>query len=199
MPKSLIVYASYSGNTEKIAMVFKHVFEKYGWECDAFKITKKTDFEHPPYDYSKCDFVCFGSLVADSMPVPEIMDAMRKHPLSGHYKPAAGKYGEGYHKVVAGPKKGIVFVTGGCAHMGPKEPIPALDNMALEMEHLGFLCVGQFWCPGKMFDRPMPQYFYKDLHLRPHERDLKKAEIFMEETIEENFEDWQQTMATKVN
>ena len=29
----------------------------------------------------------------------------------------------------------------------------------------------------------------KSVHLRPNERDLKKAEIFMEETIEENF-DW---------
>jgi flavodoxin len=189
MPKSLIVYASYSGNTEKVAMVFKRVFEKYGWECDAFKITKKTDFEHPPYDYNKYDFVCIGSLVASSEPVPEIMDAMRKNPLSAHYKTPDGK-AEGYRKVTTGPKKGIVFATAGCVHMGPKEPIPALTNMALELEHLKFQCVGQFWCPGKMFDRPMPEYFYKDLHLRPHERDLKKAEIFMEETIEENFGDW---------
>jgi hypothetical protein len=190
MPKkSLIVYASYSGNTEKVAMVFKKVFEKYGWECDAFKINKNTDFERPPYDYSKYDFVCIGSLVASSDPVPEIMDAMRKNPLSAHYKTPDGK-AEGYRKVVAGPKKGIVFVTAGCVHMGPKEPLPALMNMALELEHLKFLCVGQFWCPGKMFDRPMPEYFYKDLHTRPNERDLKKAEIFMEETIEENFGDW---------
>jgi hypothetical protein len=36
-----------------------------------------------------------------------------------------------------------------------------------------------------MFDTPMPQYFYKDLHTRPNERDLKKAEIFMEETLED--------------
>ena len=186
MPKSLIVYASYSGNTEKVAAVFKNVFEKYGWECDMFKITKNTDFEHPPFEYSKYDFVCIGSLVADSQPVPEIMDIMRKNPLSGHYRPAAGKKGEGYHKVVAGPKKGIVFATYGGAHMGPKEPVPALMSMALELEHLKFICVGQFACPGKMFNRPMPQYFYKDLHLRPNERDLKKAEIFMEEVLEEN-------------
>ena len=183
--KSLIVYASYSGNTEKVAQVFKGVFEKKGWECDMFKIDKKTDFENPPFDYSKYGFVCIGSLVADSQPVPEIMDIMRKNPLSAHYRPAAGKKGEGYHMVTAGPKKGIVFVTYGGAHMGPKEPVPALMSMALELEHLKFICVGQFACPGKMFDEPMPQYFYKDLHLRPNERDLKKAEIFMEETLEE--------------
>lgn len=128
-------------------MVFKQVFEKYGWECDSFKITKQTDFEPPPYDHNKYDFVCIGSLVADSMPVPEIMGAMRKHPLSAHYKPAARKYEEDYHEVVAGPKKGVVFVTRGCAHMGLKEPIPTLDNMALEMEHLGVLCVSRVLAP----------------------------------------------------
>ncbi len=182
--RSLIVYASYTGNTEKVALRFKGVLEKHGWQCDMFKITKTTDFEHPPFKYDDYDFVCVGSLVTSSVPTQESLDIMRKNPLSAHYRPAAGKKGEGYKKVVPGPKKGIVFVTYGGAHMGPPEAEPALMHLALELEHLKFICVGKFACPGKMFDTPMPQYFFKDLHLRPDERDLKRAELFMEDMLD---------------
>jgi flavodoxin len=179
MPKKcLIIYASYSGNTEKVALRFKGVLEKHSWQVDMFKIDKNTNFENPPFKYNDYDFVCVGSLVASSEPVPEIMDVMRKNPISGHWR------GAPYKKVVAGPKKGIVFVTYGGAHMGPKEAVPALMNLALEFEHLHFTCIGQFSCPGKMFDKPTPDYFWPDLYLRPDERDLKKAEIFMEDILE---------------
>ena len=36
--KSLIIYQTMTGNTEIVALRFKKVFEKKGWDCDIFKI-----------------------------------------------------------------------------------------------------------------------------------------------------------------
>ena len=58
--RSLIVYESRTGNTEKVALTFKGVFEKAGWKCDMFKIDSKTDVHNPPFDYGDYDFVCIG-------------------------------------------------------------------------------------------------------------------------------------------
>lgn len=60
--KCLIIYSSYTGNTEKVALRFKNTFEREGWVCDVFKIGKKAkDILHPPFDIDKYDFVCVGS------------------------------------------------------------------------------------------------------------------------------------------
>jgi multimeric flavodoxin WrbA len=83
--RSLILYASMTGNTEKVALRFKKVFEKKGWECDIFKIDKKTDVDHPPFDLEKYDFLCIGSPVIIGQPVEEILKLMFRNPLSGHH------------------------------------------------------------------------------------------------------------------
>ena len=36
--RCLMIYASLTGNTEKVALRMKSTFEKHGWECDAFKL-----------------------------------------------------------------------------------------------------------------------------------------------------------------
>ena len=57
--KCLIVYSSRTKNTEKVAFRFKDTFEKHGWECDAFKVTRKMIQNPPlPFDFNEYDFVC---------------------------------------------------------------------------------------------------------------------------------------------
>lgn len=97
-------------------------------------------------------------------------------------------------KIIPGPKKGVVFATYSGMHLGPKEALAALAHMEVEQEHLGFECVGRFCCPGRMMphgepredegDRPMPVAYHEDIANRPNERDLLKAEMFMEEILE---------------
>jgi hypothetical protein len=183
--KSLILYSSRTGNTEKVALRFKKVFEKKGWQCDIFKVDKNIDIENPPFDYRDYDFLCVGSYIDWSLPPDELLFIMRHNPQSAHClrKPSSKAYG--HRRIVIGPKKGIVFITYAGAHLGPKEALPALYLLELEMEHLRFECIGQFSCPGKMFNRPTPGFWHGDISHRPSERDLLKAEIFMEEKIEE--------------
>jgi len=208
MPKSLIIYSSYTGNTEKVALRFKKTFEKKGWDCDIFKIDKKTDINNPPFQYGNYDFLCVGSPVMIGLPASEIINVMTRNPQSPHYyqptieefvmmrvknpdfiphppeklpentKPPVGK-------LFPGPRKGIVFVTYGGIHLGPKEALPALTMLEVEMEHLNFKCVGSFSCPGKHGNHDTPDWWHGDIRNRPHERDLQKAEIFLEEKLEE--------------
>ena len=210
--RSLILYASRTGNTEKVVMRFKQVLEKKGWECDLLKIDRKTDVKmHPsPFDCEKYDFLCVGSYVDKSLPSPKLIDIMRNNPQSIHYDPHLADPGGppelpeewdpsmmkslpdnpppegfGHRKTILGPesKKGIVFATYAGHDFGPPEAVPALEALALEMAHLQFQCIGKFSCPGK-FGNPKNPWF-KDIANRPHERDLLKAEIFMEEVLEE--------------
>jgi flavodoxin len=180
--KSLILYQTMSGNTEKVAFRFKKVFEKKGWKCDIFKVDKNMDADNLPFDFQDYDFLCVGSGVYSSMPGQELMDITFK---AGHQRIRAGKTVHVYSKITPGPKKGIVFVTYAGMHLGPKEAEPALSKLDLDIEHIRFKCVGRFSCPGKMGERATPQWWHGDIRDRPNERDLLKAEIFLEEKLEE--------------
>ncbi|HEY78678.1 MAG TPA: hypothetical protein G4O09_06160 [Dehalococcoidia bacterium] len=180
--KSLILYQTMSGNTEKVALRFKKVFEKKGWECDIFKIDKNMGADNLPFDFQDYDFLCVGSGVYSSMPGKELMDIMFK---AGHERKRAGKTVHVWSKIIPGPKTGIVFVTYSGMHLGPKEAEPALSKLDLDIEHIRFKCIGRFSCPGKMGQRATPQWWHGDIRDRPSERDLLKAEIFLEEKLEE--------------
>ena len=211
--KSIILYSSLTGNTEKVALRFKKVFDKQGWECDIFKVDKNMDFRNPPFNLAEYDFFCVGSYVVLDWPTEEIINLLVKNPLSGHSgeptreelarrgespkapdgppqgAPPAGGQEEQPRprpraKIIPGPQKGIVFATYGGMHLGPKEAIAALAQMDLEMEHMGIKCIGHFSCPGK-HGNAGGDTWHKDLPLRPNERDLLRAELFLEEKLEE--------------
>jgi hypothetical protein len=205
--KCLIIYSSYTGNTEKVAMRFKSTFEREGWECDVFKIRKKAeDILHPSFDINTYDFVCIGSGLRVHLPYNEILNLLRglrlgmdprialrnrdetityiKEPL-----PAAPRPEEmtGHHrKMVLGPdsKKAVIFVTYAGYEFGPKEAKPAMQLLELEIEHLGFQCIGHFCCPGRFLDNPTPKTYHGDIRNRPNEKDLLKAEMFIEDRLE---------------
>ena len=72
--KGLILYASVTGNTEKVAKAFGKAFETCGWSYDLVKITAKTSFKKDPVYFDDYDFVCLGSpiawLMADAFLIP---------------------------------------------------------------------------------------------------------------------------------
>lgn len=209
--KCLIVYASLSGNTEKVAACFKSTFEKHGWQCDMFKVGKKPDLANLPFDFDDYDFVCVGSGLRGHLPYNSILSVVRKQffgadPgvmgwISSGEMPEPGEMppppppGMGnmppvrHRKIVLGPdsKKAVVFVTYAGFEFGPKEAEPALELLALEIEHAEFKCIGKFCCPGRFFrlNDPTPGTYHGDIRGRPDERDLLKAEMFIEEKLEE--------------
>ncbi len=206
--KCLIIYSSYTGNTEKVASRFKNTFEKAGWDCDLFKIGKKAeDILRPPFDVDHYDFVCVGSGLRVHLPYNEILNVLRlfrtgmdprivlkkrdetipyitepiHEPLSPPERFAR------HRKIVLGAdsKKAVVFATYAGYEFGPKEAEPAMLLLELEVEHLGFQCVGRFCCPGRFINDPTPRTYHGDIRDRPNEKDLLKAEMFIEERLEE--------------
>ena len=180
--KGLILYQTMTGNTEKVALRFKKAFEKKGWQCDMFKVDKDMDVDNLPFDFEEYDFMCAGSGVYKALPGQELVDIMFRYT---HRPRRAGKIVRVHRKITPGPKTGVVFVTYAGTHLGPKEAEPALSLLDLNIEHLRFKCIGRFSCPGGISKRPTPGQWFGDIRGRPNERDLQKAEIFMEEKLEE--------------
>jgi flavodoxin len=180
--KGLIIYQTQTGNTEKVALRFKKVFEKKGWACDIFKVDKNMNADNMPFKFEDYDFLCAGSGVYAALPGKDVTDIMFK---TTHRPKRNGKIVRVHRKITPGPKKGVVFVTYAGTHLGPKEAEPSLSLLELNIEHLKFICIGRFSCPGAMGKKATPGYWFGDIRGRPNERDLQKAEIFLEEKLEE--------------
>ena len=173
-----------TGNTEKVALRFKNVFEQKGWESDIVKVDKDMDVNNLPFDFQDYDFLCVGTGVYAALPGKELVDIIFK---TTHQTRRAGKIVRVHRKITPGPKRGVVFVTYAGTHLGPKEAEPALSLLDLNIEHLRFKCIGRFSCPGKIGKRPTPGQWFGDISGRPNERDLQKAEIFLAEKLEEPY------------
>jgi len=206
--RCLIAYSSYTGNTEKVALRFKETFEKQDWKCDVFKVRKNADdILRPPIDIRSYDFVCAGSGLRAHLPYNEILNMLRglrtgfdpritlrfrdetipyiTEPVPPLPDNRSAKKDHG--RIILGPDspRSVVFITYAGYEFGPKEALPAVQLLALELEHVGFQFAGDFCCPGKYVDDPMPRTFHGDIRDRPNEKDLLKSQMFIEEKLDE--------------
>ena len=207
--KCLITYTSFTGNTEKVALRIKNTFEKHAWECDLFKVRKNADdILRPSFDVTGYDFICVGSGLRAHLPYNEVLNMLRGFrtgmdpritlgfrdevisyikepvpPIPPHKKDPTNDH----RKIILSPDspKAIVFITYGGYEFGPEEALPAVQLLALELKHIGYQFLGHFCCPGKYLDNPTPRTFHGDIRDRPDEKDLLKAEMFIEEKLEE--------------
>ncbi len=167
MKKNLIVYASRSGNTEKIAEALAKNFDRYGWESDLKKLPDDYDAKHPDFSFDSYDFACVGSPVISELPLDQIRTAAYGNP--------------GMDKLTMGPKCGIVFCTYGGIHLGPIEAAPALKLLEVELMHQLFNVIGSLAIPGSMGEFCNPgSYFGSDIVGRPDEKDLKTVAVFVD-------------------
>ena len=203
--RSLIIYASRGNNTTMVAERFKSTLEKNGWQCDMVKIAQNSDPMAVPFNYKDYDLICAGSGIRMHSPYVELLHVLRV-PIYG-YDPrimlkitegiqltdedtkkmrASGGGAPNHGKIVLGPnaKKALAFATFGGYEFGPAEAQPALDWINLELAHLKVEIVGKFCCPGKFEPNNRPAGYYNDLTTRPNEKDLLRAELFIEQVLE---------------
>jgi flavorubredoxin len=170
MKKNLIVYASRTGNTEKIALELAKNFERHGWTNDLRKLPDKYDAKHPDFSFDDYDFACVGSPVISELPLDQIRTVTYGTP--------------GPRKLSPGPKCGIVFCTFGGIHLGPIEAAPALMLMEVELMHQCFNVIGSLAIPGGMGDRDLPEVYFPDLKHRPNEQDLLNVAAFVDDIMQ---------------
>ena len=169
MKKNLIVYASKTGNTEKVADEIANNFEKHGWTNDMKKLPDDYDTKNPDFQFNDYDFACVGSPVISEVPYPQIRAVTYGNP--------------GHHKITLGPKCGLVFCTYGGIHLGPREAEPALKLLEVELMHQAFQVIGSLAIPGKMAGRNNPDWYFSDLASRPDERDMKNVAQFVDDIM----------------
>jgi len=250
--KSLIIYESMTGNTEKVAFRFKKVFDRMKWDCTILKVDKNT--KNIPFKFDDFDFICVGSPIIAAVPAKNITRIFTMGGGApsgpGNGPPAEPRPPRGRVLLTESRKKGIVFVTYAGQMLGPAEAVPALDILELHMKLMERECIGKFSCPGKEWrhdsidkladhykktiediaalvgkykDNPKAaefdslseedrklfenaiddekhtptlnatpkekhQWWHYDVQHRPNERDLLKAEIFLEELLEDYYE-----------
>ena len=171
----LIVYASRTGNTEKVAYAFHDAFSQAGWSSDIFKVSGETDTSNPPFNFADYDALFAGSGTYMRLPYDEITQTILRQ---------FAKTGIGERKVVPGPKIGVAFATNGGAHLGSREAEANLKLLEIEFEHLGFKGVGAFSCPGSMGGASTPEWYWGDISDRPNEQDLTDAAAFVKQFLQ---------------
>lgn len=69
--RALILYATMTRNTEKVAVWFKEAFEAYNWDVTLFKLAVNSDWEGMQKNlyFDDYDFVCLGSPIVGGGPL----------------------------------------------------------------------------------------------------------------------------------
>lgn len=105
--KALIMYATITKNTEKIAMAFAESFRHYGWQADLVRISNKS--ANMMGSYSDYDVVCLGSPIVAGSP---LMCIQKRFSLGG------GSSLE--EDVTKNAEAGVGFNAGGVGLRGPQ-------------------------------------------------------------------------------
>lgn len=176
--KALVMYASMTGNTAKIATCFAETFRHYGFETELLRITSKTNVSK---DFSGYDIVCLGSSIIAGAPL-KVINA--KFSLGGDANTVAAADGmgsggpggmppgpppEGMPPMEGIPDDsptgityagapqphglyyplGIVFTTYGGGFYGSNEAMATLETLKLFLELQYVRVVGKFACCGR--------------------------------------------------
>lgn len=186
--RTLILYDSIGGNTEKVAERLRGVAEGFGLNPSFCKLEEDTDLDF--YDY---DLVFLGSPVIEWLPTKKMMDFLKKklrdYRLSGDIPSAA--------VAVRSGKYAICFGTNCGAHIGVDEASPMTEWLAAFLGHIGYQVIDKIHVPGEMrnFGQGrdwMDEDVFEDLNTlgqygnikgRPNEGDLATAEERVRERL----------------
>jgi flavorubredoxin len=166
--KTLLLYWSATGNTEKVANTIRDTLLREGITPTVKKVADASAEEL--YDY---DLIFLGAPSYSFQP-PEpvqlfIKDKFRLYVKRGNIKPGA--------PVIPG-KTAVVFCTYSGPHTGIKEATPAGDYMGQFFEHLGFQVAAIWYIVGEFHGREdmSTKGRLGDIRGRPNAKDLAEIE-----------------------
>ena len=137
--KSLILYDSIGGNTEKVAKRIYDTLKGTTNEINFFKFTSDIDV-----DLFEYDLIFLGSPVIDWLPTKRMMEFVKKklqfYSGQGKIKPSS-PFGS--------RKYGICFCTYAGPHIGKNEARPMTMWLRSFLEHLGYTVLDQWHIVGQ--------------------------------------------------
>ena len=126
--KTLVLYWSYTGNTEAVAKTIYSTVKEQDYPCDIFKI--ESELEVDWFDYN---LIFVGSPVREFLPSGNVMkylqDKRRYYKERGYIKPSSPKLKD---------KFAVVFCTYASPYTGIHAAIPAIKYIEQFFEYLGF-------------------------------------------------------------
>lgn len=173
--RALIMYATMTKNTEKVANWFKETFERYNWDVTYIRIKNNMDwFPWAGQTYfDDYDVVCLGSPIVGGGPLQAILKAfsfggggdleksvqqkldskekdasMPAVAAGGTFRKERAAYPGIYNKNCSRPY-GIVFSTYGGGFYGARECNGTLAMLELYLRNYDCDIVGKFACGGK--------------------------------------------------
>jgi len=166
--KSLILYDSIGGNTEKVAQRIYDTLKGTTNEVHFIKFTSKIDV-----DFLEYDLIFLGSPVINWLPTKRMMDYVKKklqfYNNQGKIIPSS--------PLISG-KYGICFCTYAGTHIGENEALPMTMWLRSFLEHLGYSVLDQWHIVGQFHNETdmNTQGRLGNILGRPNDKDLLDVE-----------------------
>jgi multimeric flavodoxin WrbA len=165
--KTIIIYWSKSGNTEKVAMAMEEGFR----EADAEVVVERVE-DVGEVDFYAFDLVCIG-FPSYQWRVSKPMDDFIKSKFNAYRN--QGHVKEGAPKLPG--KHTLIFCTYSGPHTGMREAVPPVLYAGQFFEHLGFTVVGEWYVVGEFHGslEASTRGRLGDIRGRPNQEDLHKV------------------------
>ena len=172
----LLMYATMTKNTEKIAGWFKETFEYYGWDVTYIKVTGNTkwaELQDQVY-FDDYDLIALGSPIVGGAPLQSVIktfsfggggglekevqkniDDKKKDASAAAAKMKGAQWrrnlkpSPGMFDRRNSRPKGIVFTTYGGGFYGSDEAMPTLETLKMYLKLQDVDVIGKFACGGK--------------------------------------------------
>ena len=166
--RCLILYASLTKNTERVALRIQDVLRAEGLNVELIKVGHETEIDLYQYD-----LIFLGSPVQLWLPTQTMMDLVRRTVF--HYQ----KTGDLVPCSPVRPGKyAICFCTYAGPHTGVSEAVPAVKWIRTFFEHLGFVVLDEWYTVGEFTgsEENSTKGRLGDIRGRPNEDDLLAIE-----------------------
>jgi len=172
---ALILYATMTHNTEKIATWFKDTFENYNWDITFFRVAPNADWSgmKEKLYFDDYDVICLGSSIVGGAPLQPVIKAFSFGGGGALEKEVQGNIDAKKKEGAAAPAKpvgiwrrntspypgvlnrtdshpiGVVFCTYGGGFYGSNECLATMETLKLYLEQHSVDVIGKFACGGK--------------------------------------------------
>lgn len=167
--RALILYASSTGNTAKVAETFHGVLEDHGWEADCLHLEEDTDLRGRNVFVDDYSLLLLGSPVISSGPSPMIAKKLALVDVEPPRLYRSELIFPGSFFRPENAPLGVAFVTYSGESYGPCEAEPALGMMEMYLKYLFIPTVGRFACPARKEAKSTLDLITAELSLSPVE------------------------------